>query len=251
MWRRVVLAAVSFCGCGVLLAALLTTDSAYGADLPPPQVPPPPPPVVAPVYKAPDPVLTGFYLGGAFNHTHHTGYVPLTQARWNAEEYALGFKVFGGYRFTDNVRVETAYHYLGKIDFQEGFPIDSTEQSWALSASAVFMTPEISQFIGRQTFVPTYFFLRFGLAYKHIHHVAAVGTFDEGVLSGNFGGGFEFRPYHNLFFRMEYEFLSTAIGGPSQPVPALDSLSIVHFGGTQRAINVMHTPLALTIGAYL
>jgi hypothetical protein len=50
---------------------------------------------------------------------------------------------------------------------------------------------------------------------------------------------------------MEYEFLSTAIGGPSQPTPALNSLSIVHFGGTQRAINVMHTPLALTIGAYL
>jgi OmpA-like transmembrane domain len=156
------LAASSLCGCVVLLGALLTTDSARGADLPPPQLPPPP---VVPAYKAPGPVLTGFYIGGALNNTHHTGYVPLSQD--SAEQYALGFKVFGGYRFTDNIRFEAAYHYLGKVQFEEASPIESTEQSWAVSGSAVLMTPEFSRWVG-PGYVPTYFFLRFGLAYKNI-----------------------------------------------------------------------------------
>src|SRR5438067_118078 len=160
VWRRVELAASSLCCCGVLLAALVTMDSALATDLPPPQLPPPPP--VAPAYKAPDPVLTGFYLGGALNNTHHTGYVPLSQN--SAEQYALGFKVFGGYRFTDGIRFEAAYHYLGKIQFDEGSPIESTEQSWAVSGSAVLMTPELSRWVG-PGYVPTYFFLRIGLAY--------------------------------------------------------------------------------------
>jgi opacity protein-like surface antigen len=246
VWRRVVSGAVSLCGSVVFLGALLTADSARAADLPPPQLPPPSPAVAA--YKAPDPALTGFYIGGALNDTHHTGYVPLSQN--SAEQYALGFKVFGGYRFTDNIRFEAAYHYLGKIQFEEDSPIESTEQSWAVSGSAVLMTPELSRWVG-PGYVPTYIFLRFGLAYKNINHVSAVGTFNEGVLSGVLGGGFEFRPTNNLFMRMEYEFISTAIGGPNRPVPALNSLFITSFGGTQRAINVMHTPLALTLGVYL
>ena len=81
--------------------------------------------------------------------------------------------------------------------------------------------------------------------------MAAVGTFHEGVLSGVLRAGFELRPTSNVFVRLEYEFLSTAIGGPSRPVPIFNSLTVVTIGGTQRVINVMHTPLAITVGINL
>jgi hypothetical protein len=128
--------------------------------------------------------------------------------------------------------------------------IVSDERSYAVSGSAVFLLPALSTWVG-PTSLPIHGFLRLGLAYKDITHLSPVATFHEGILSGVLGAGLEFRPTANVFVRLEYEFLSTAIGGPSRPVPVLDSLTTVSIGGTERAINVMHTPLALTVGINL
>jgi hypothetical protein len=249
VWRR---GGVGLVGCcAALLAALVVSHPASAADLPPPPAPPAPP-----VYKAPDVPLetwSHFYIGGALNRTHHTGYVPAQPGQpqeFSAQQYAWGFKVFGGYRFTENVAIEAAYHHLGQVSFFEGNPIWSTEHSYAVSGSVVLTSPALSRWIG-PTWVPVYFFTRFGLAYKDITHVSVFGTFNEGILSGVFGAGFEFRPTQNMFVRLEYEFLSTAIGGPPMSIPALNSLFNITFGGTHRAINVMNTPLALTVGVNL
>jgi opacity protein-like surface antigen len=205
-----------------------------------------------PVYKAPPlppvSVWSRYYVGAAVNWVHHTGYVP--ESSWSAERYGFGGKVFGGYRFTETISFEAAYHYLGKVSFYEGSPILSDERSYAVSGSAVFLSPALSTWVG-PTSLPIHGFVRLGLAYKDITHWSVAGTFHEGVLSGVLGAGFEFRPTANVFVRLEYEFLSTAIGGPSRPVPILNSLTTAHFGGTERAINVMHTPLALTLGVNL
>src|SRR5215831_180820 len=177
VWRRAVVAASSLFSCVVLLAALLTTDSARGADLPP--SPPPPPPPVVPVYKAPDPILSVFYTGGAFNWVHHTGSVPnSTQA--DTAQYTVGFKVFGGYRFTRQNSVEVTYHYLGQVNI-EGLPIPTTERAWAISGSFVQVSPPFSQWIGPGPWNDyLHAFVRLGLAYKHVEQSSALGTIDEG-----------------------------------------------------------------------
>jgi hypothetical protein len=230
---------------GILLAFSLIAASAAGAaDLP---IPPRQAPPAVPAYKAPALVeFKRFYVGAAVNWTHHTGYVPHTV--WSAEWYTFGGKAFGGFRFTDWASFEVAYHHLGRARFNEGLPTPSHEQSYALSGSVVFTFPPISNLIG-PTHVPIHAFLRFGLAYKHITHEAFDGTYQEGILSGVFGAGWEYRLPKDFFVRLEYEFLSTAIGGPPQSIPALNSLFLINFGGTHRVINVMHTPLAVTLGA--
>jgi hypothetical protein len=91
-------------------------------------------------------------------------------------------------------------------------------------------------------------FVRLGLAYKHVEQTSAVGTLDEGFLSGVIGAGIEARFTPQWFGRIEYEFLSTAIGGPPQSVPGFKGLYSLKFGGTDRVINVMNTPIAFTLG---
>jgi hypothetical protein len=205
------------------------------------------------VYEAPppSPVWSRYYIGGAVNWVHHTGYVPdAGRLNYAAERYSFGGKAFGGYRFTETVSFEAAYHCLGEVSFSEGSPVLSHERSYAVSGSAVFLSPALSTWVG-PTSLPIHGFLRLGLAYKDITHLSPVATFHEGVLSGVLGAGLEFRPTSTVFVRLEYEFLSTAIGGPSRPVPIFNSLTVVNIGGTERAINVMHTPLALTLGINL
>jgi hypothetical protein len=218
---------------------LLTAAPATSADiLVSPQQPAPASAQPVP----PLPPLSPYYFGAAFNWAHHTGYVPYLP--WNVNQYTPGGKAFVGYRFTDPVRFELAYHYLGRATFDEGSPVLSSEQSHAVSGSVVLMSPALSQ-IG-----PTmwHFFVRLGLAYKHITHERVTGTVTEGILSGVIGAGPEVRLTERLFARLEYEFISTAIGGPRQRVPALHGIFNPAFGGTRRTINVMHTPLALTLG---
>jgi outer membrane protein with beta-barrel domain len=229
---------------GVLVCSqvvLLATGLASGADLP---LPPAPAPVAA--YKAPVAVpFSRFYVGAAFNWTHHTGYVPNTT--FSVERYTVGGKVFGGYRLNEVVQLEGAYHYLGRVPFYEGVLTNSHESSWAVSGSVFLVSPPISNWIG-PTHVPIHAFVRFGLAYKDITHESVFGTFHEGILSGVFGAGWEYRLTPSVFARVEYEFLSTAIGGGSQNIPALNSLFQVNIGATNRVVNVMHTPLAVTLG---
>ena len=250
MWRRF--------ACGLILAgsvaSLLIAGVARAADLPPPvykPAPAPPPPVLAVAWSP-------FYVGAALNWVHHTGYVP--NSSFSSEAYTFGGKVFGGYRITPGIQVEAlgiqvetpsiqlelAYHYLGEVAFSEDSPILSRERSQAVAGSVMFFGPNFSPLISAP--VPIHVFVRVGLAYKDIHHSAFYGTFNEGILSAVFGVGWEYRISPRLFVRVEYEYLSTAIGGPPQSVPGLKGDYRVTFGGTRHAINVMHTPLALTIG---
>jgi OmpA-like transmembrane domain len=236
VWRRAIFGLVLACG----VAPLLFASAASATDLPPPVYKP------VPVAKAPVVVSwSQFYVGAAINWVHHTGYVP--DSPWSAEAYTFGAKAFGGYRLNPWVQFELAYHYLGEISFVEGQPQRSHERSQAVAASVMLVSDPISKWIG-PTHVPIVAFVRFGLAYKDVHHDAWYGTFHEGFLSGVFGAGWEYRISPSMFVRVEYEFLSTAIGGPPHAVPAINSLFQLTFGGTRNAINVMHTPLAITLG---
>jgi len=231
------------------VAPLLDAGAAHATDLPPP--------VYKPVAEPPLPppaLWSNFYAGGALNWVHHTGYVPTTGPAGNlpysAQAYTFGGKIFGGYRLNPNVQFELAYHYLGEITFFEGtFPL-SHERSQALAGSVMFVSPNLSPYFYWAPPVPIHAFVRFGLAYKDILHTSAVGDFREGILSGVFGAGWEYR-IQNMFVRIEYEYISTAIGGPPMAVPGLKGDWHVTIGGTHRAINVMHTPIALTVGVNL
>jgi hypothetical protein len=230
------------CGHGLSHGVPLATDIA----LPPPPAPAVDPPPVLPPQV--DPAYSRFYVGGAFNWVHHTGYVPNTATQADTAEYTIGFKVFGGYRFTAQNSVEVAYHHLGKVSI-EGLPIPTTEQSWAISGSFVHVSPPFSQWIGPGPLNDyLHAFVRLGLAYKHIEQDSAVGTLDEGILSAVIGAGIEARFTPQWFARLEYEYISTAIGGPPQRVPGFKGLYSVTIGGTYRTINVMNTPIALTLG---
>lgn len=170
---------------------------------------------------------TGFYVGGGVGGVHHTGYVPDTP--WNSEQYAVGGKVFAGYRYLDWAQVEVVYHYLGEVTFDEGLPALSKEHSHAVSVVSMFVSQPLSTWL-MPTLLPTRVLLRAGLGYKDISHSAIVGSFHEGVAVGVVGFGVEYELSNLTFVRLEYEFLTPAIGG------------------TSRVINVMNTPLTVSFG---
>jgi opacity protein-like surface antigen len=243
--RRAAFAALTMIACGHGL--LHEQGSARAADiaLPPPAPAVVPPPVVPPQVN---PAYSRFYVGGAFNWVHHTGYFPNTTTQADTAEYHVGFKVFGGYRFTAQNSLEVAYYHLGKARI-EGLPVETHEQAWAVSGSFVHVSPAFSLWIGPGPLNDyLHAFVRLGLAYKHVEQTSALGTLNEGFLSGVIGAGIEARFSPQWFGRIEYEFLSTAIGGPPQPVPGFKGFVNVKIGGTDRVINVMNTPIAFTLG---
>jgi hypothetical protein len=197
--------------------------------------------------RAEDLVPSRLYAGAAFTWVHHTGYVPGAVTQADVAQYAIGGKAFVGFRAHEYVQFEAAYHYLGQVQV-EGLPYPSDERSYAFSGSAVHVSQPLSRWLG-SGFQSIHGLLRLGLAYKNISQTLPNETVREGILSGVIGAGFEFRLSPTFFARIEYEFLSTAIGGKTQSIPALNSSFDLRIGGTQRVVNVMHTPLALTLGA--
>ncbi len=242
----------------VVLAGVLTGNA---TDLPAP----PPLPAKAPVQvKAPAPV-SHFYIGAGGGGVHHTGYLPAwslaaqppSNSGFNVQQYGLGGKVYAGYEVYDWLRLEGAFHYLGSANFFStynlpglvgvGAPSLNTEKSYALAGSVVFVSPPLSSW-SIPTYLPTYLLFRVGVAGKDINQTGNAGSFEEKTLAGMVGAGFEFRLTPSWFARLEYEYLSTAIGGPTMSVPELHGLFHAHFGGTQNVINVMHTPLSASVG---
>ncbi len=188
-----------------------------------------------------------WYAGVGVDGVHHTGFVPNSNNVYNMQKYEPGAKGFVGYRINDIFAVELGLDYLGATSFYEGFPALSTERSYAVTGSVLVYSPPVSQWL-MPTLVPVRLYARGGLAYKNIHQDAADGTFDEGILSFVIGGGGEFNITPRWFMRVEYEFISTAVGGPSEPFPALNDLFIADFGGTHRVVNAMHTEIGVSAG---
>ena len=168
-----------------------------------------------------------FYVGIGGNMVHHTGYVPNT--KFHAERWEAAGKVFGGMLLTDQMRLEGGYYFLSKTHFDEGAPLLSTEQSHAVGASFLIYTPELRTW-GVPTLLPTRMFGRVGAAYKWIDHQSVFGNFEESGVSYLLGGGVEIDLASQLFFRFEYEYISKIITG------------------TNRAIDVQHTPISGVLG---
>jgi hypothetical protein len=112
----------------------------------------------------------------------------------------------------------------------------------------IYAFPPFSELVG-PTPIPMRLLLRLGLAYKDItQNTSLMGSFHEGTLAGVFGAALEARFSPHWFSRIEYEFISTALTGPSESVPALRGLFRVNMGGTNNVVNVMNTPLSITVG---
>jgi opacity protein-like surface antigen len=170
-----------------------------------------------------------FYAGLGLNYTHHTGYIPGTQ--FNSELWVPAAKVFGGWRIFDRARLETAYYYLGTSRFSEGVPVDTREQSFAVSETLMLYTPPLQELTGFPTLIPVRLFGRAGGAYKFIHQQSPFGgSFDESGVSYHLGFGFEWELSSVAFARFEYEYISKIITG------------------TDRVVDVQHTPISVVFG---
>jgi hypothetical protein len=86
-----------------------------------------------------------FYVGGGVNFVHHTGYMPYST--FNSEEWVPGTKVFGGYKITDWLLVEGAWHYLGTARFFESPGVRARETANSLSATLLYYSPPVSTWL--------------------------------------------------------------------------------------------------------
>jgi hypothetical protein len=205
------------------LAAFLSSHQASAADMIPAPVTAPSPGYAAPAaVKAPAPI---YYVGVGAGPVHHTGYVPGTFDM--TEQWKYGGKVYAGAKVVEWARVEVAYFYLGKAAFPEN-GIDSTERSHAAAASVVACCIWLQRWVYSPW--PIGVFGRAGGAYKFINHRSAVGTFNEGGVSYLLGFGVEVDFTPAVFMRAEYEYISKIVSG------------------TNRAIDVQHTPITLGLG---
>jgi opacity protein-like surface antigen len=228
-----------------LVAALWLCGAASAADLP--QRPAKPPPQPAQVSFTP--TMLAFYAGGGFSWVHHTGYLPDAQfnvTKWNVKEYVPGGKVFGGYRFNDSVQLELAFHYLGSATFVSPGP--NREHAETVAGSVIYAFPSLSSSLPSTNF-SSHVMLRLGVAYKDIVQTSNTGGAHEDFVAGVVGAALECRPTPRHFVRFEYEFISTAVGGPLESAPMLRGLFKASFGGTRHVVNVMNTPLSLSVGA--
>jgi hypothetical protein len=171
-----------------------------------------------------------FYAGVGLNYTHHTGYLPGTTA--NAEEWVPAAKVFGGWRIYDRARLETAFHYHGTTEIATAFPLPTSERSYSVSETLLLYTPPVQELIGLPTFVPLRVFGRVGGAYKFIHQqTPGLGEVNESGLSYHLGFGLEWELGPTGFVRFEYEYISKVVTG------------------TDRVVDVQHTPISAVFGA--
>jgi hypothetical protein len=198
------------------------------------------------------PISSQYYVGGSLSWIHHTGYVPNKAAgeAKDVEKYVFGGKLFGGYRYSDAVRFEIAYHHLGNAPYQEGFGATistSHVQSYALSGSVIYAFPELPPWFGHAS-LPSRVFVRGGFTVKNIQQQTIQGSFEEGTFAFVVGTGVEVKLTPRWFSRFEVEHLSVAIGGPIHSAPLLRGLINVGIGGTNHVPNVMHTQLMFTLG---
>jgi hypothetical protein len=168
------------------------------------------------------------YLGLGASHVHHVGYVPPAMV-FTVEEWEFGGKAFGGVNVFQWLKLEAAYFYLGQARFLEAPAVPATEASHAVAATAIICCLQLHELVNIPW--PLRFYNRVGGAYKWIQHRSALGVFDEGGVSYVLGFGWEADITRSLFVRFEYEYISKIISR------------------TNRAVDVQHTPLTLSVGA--
>lgn len=198
--------------------------------------------------------MSPLYFGGSIAWTHHTGWVPNKSPgeAGSVESWVLGGKIFGGYRLSEALSLEVAYHHLGKVSYWEGFGAllaESRVRSYAVSGSVVYAFPPLQQWFDfLRVFPPARIFLRGGFAYKNMLQDTIQGSFEEGTLSAVLGVGVHYQLTPRWFSRIEIEHLSGAIGGPVHDLPLLKGLVNVRIGGTDHVPNLMHTQVLFTLG---
>ncbi|HJT82279.1 MAG TPA: outer membrane beta-barrel protein [Chthoniobacterales bacterium] len=162
------------------------------------------------------------YLGIGASCIHHTGYAP--NRALSAEEWQFGGEAFGGFMVTPALNLEIAYHYLNESPLRpERF--GATEQSHAIAGSAMLFSKKL-----RSPWKTGFhrWFLRGGMAFKQITEDSEDGRETEDGLAGVFGAGIELDFNKYLFGRFEYEHLFKV--------------------GTNRVVNVRHTPISASLG---
>lgn len=169
-------------------------------------------------------ILLRPYVGGGGSYIHHTGYDRDTP--FYAEQWEVGGKAFAGLAVTPALNIEVAYHFLNKTPLRPDV-LPGTEESYAVAGSLMLFTKRFA--------LPWEggfhrWFVRGGAAYKHItdDNVLNPGRQTEGGMGAVAGGGVEIEFNRYLFGRVEYEYLSKI--------------------GTERAINVQHTPISASLG---
>lgn len=169
-------------------------------------------------------ILLRPYVGAGASYIHHTGHdrdSPLS-----AEQWEIGGKAFGGLAVTPALNIEVAYHYLNSTPLKpEIFP--GTEQSYAVAGSLMLFT---KRFRWPWDAVTHRWFVRGGAAYKHIteDNILNPGRQVEDGIAAVIGAGVEVEFTNSVFGRLEYEYISKV--------------------GTDRAINVQHTPTSASLG---
>jgi hypothetical protein len=171
-------------------------------------------------------ILMRPYVGGGGSYIHHTGYDPNTFL--SAEQWEIGGKAFAGFMVTPALNVEVAYHFLNKTPLKPEI-VAATEESYAIAGSVMLFTKRF-----RLPWEGGFhrWFVRGGAAYKHITednilNPGPVRETEDGV-AAVVGAGVEIEFNNFLFGRVEYEYISKV--------------------GTDKAINVQHTPISASLG---
>lgn len=171
-------------------------------------------------------ILMRPYVGIGGATIHHTGYDPDTPL--SAEEWEFGGKAFGGFMVMPALNIEVTYYYLNEAPLKSE-TVDATEKSHAVAGTLMLFSKRF-----RLPWKGGFhrWFARGGAAYKHIteHNTLNPGPVretEDGV-AAVIGGGIEIEFNNYLFGRVEYEYLSKV--------------------GTNRAINVQHTPISTSLG---
>lgn len=200
--------------------------------------------------------MLSLYFGGSTAITHHTGRMANStlvgpSVLGSMEEWVPSGRLFGGYRFDRNRSFEVGLHYLGHSTysmFSGGTFIDSSVTAYAVSASLLYSVVIPHWYGIGDGLPPAMLFVRSGAAYKILTQSNITGDATEGYFAAVIGIGLEQELTQRWFMRLEYEHLTTAIGGPIQSAPWFKSLIDARVGGTHNVPNAMHTEIMISVG---
>jgi opacity protein-like surface antigen len=170
------------------------------------------------------------YVGAGASWTHHTGY-ERDRPAVHLEQWEPSGKAFAGVWYAKRAAVEAAYHFLNSSPFRSvaGGRMPGKETSDAVAVSLLMFTPPLfANWLSSNEYVLR-LYARGGGAYKWISDDNGAGLIQrESGLSYLIGGGAQLEIGQSWFARIEYEYISKV--------------------GTERAVDVQHTPISISIG---